>query len=73
VRRACRRHRRGEPEVCPVGPITFAYSHRGLTLVDTTRIKVFREVITHGSFTAAAAALHISQPAVSQHIAKLEQ
>ena len=44
-----------------------------LTLVDTTRIKVFREVVTHGSFTAAAAALHISQPAVSQHIAKLEQ
>jgi DNA-binding transcriptional LysR family regulator len=43
------------------------------TFVDATRIQVFREVVTRGSFTAAAAALRISQPAVSQHIAKLEQ
>ncbi len=40
--------------------------------VDTTRLAVFRQVVTCGSFTAAAAALGISQPAVSQHIARLE-
>ncbi len=42
-------------------------------LVDATRLRVFREVVSSGSFTAAATTLHISQPAVSQHIAKLEQ
>jgi DNA-binding transcriptional LysR family regulator len=41
--------------------------------IDTTRLRVFREVVERGSFTAAAAALNISQPAVSQHVAKLEQ
>jgi DNA-binding transcriptional LysR family regulator len=40
--------------------------------VDTTRLTVFRQVVRCGSFTAAAAALGISQPAVSQHIARLE-
>lgn len=43
------------------------------TLVDATRLQAFREVAATGSFTAAAATLRISQPAVSQHIAKLEQ
>jgi hypothetical protein len=43
------------------------------TLVDATRLRVFREVAVNGSFTAAATALRISRPAVSQHIAKLEQ
>ncbi|MEN3306201.1 MAG: hypothetical protein V7603_2403 [Micromonosporaceae bacterium] len=43
------------------------------TLVDATRLRVFREVVVNGTFTAAATALRISQPAVSQHIAKLEQ
>jgi DNA-binding transcriptional LysR family regulator len=41
--------------------------------IDTTRLRVFREVVERGSFTAAAVALNISQPAVSQHVAKLEQ
>jgi len=49
------------------------YVDRVTTLVDATRLQVFREVVTRGSFTAAAAALCLSQPAVSQHIAKLEQ
>lgn len=44
-----------------------------LATIDSTRLKVFREVADHGSFTDAATALHISQPAVSQHVAKLEQ
>ena len=41
--------------------------------IDTTRLKVFREVAGHGSFTRAASLLNISQPAVSQHVAKLEK
>lgn len=41
--------------------------------IETTRLRVFREVAERGSFTAAATALNISQPAVSQHVAKLEQ
>lgn len=41
--------------------------------IDTTRLKVFREVAGHGSFTQAATLLNISQPAVSQHVAKLEK
>lgn len=41
-------------------------------MVDAVRLRAFREVALKGSFTAAAASLRISQPAVSQHIAKLE-
>lgn len=41
--------------------------------MDTTRLRAFREVARQGSFTGAALALRISQPAVSQHIARLEQ
>ena len=41
--------------------------------MDTTRLRAFREVARQGSFTAAATALQISQPAVSQHITRLEQ
>ncbi|QMU71465.1 LysR family transcriptional regulator [Streptacidiphilus sp. P02-A3a] len=39
----------------------------------TAHLRVFRAVVTSGSFTAAAADLGISQPAVSQHIARLER
>ncbi len=41
-------------------------------MVDAVRLRAFREVARKGSFTAAAASLRISQPAVSQHVAKLE-
>ncbi|MBS2966526.1 LysR family transcriptional regulator [Actinocrinis puniceicyclus] len=44
-----------------------------LATIDTARFQAFLAVAEHGSFTAAAAALHISQPAVSQHVAKLER
>lgn len=37
------------------------------------RLRVLRAVARHGSFTAAGAALALSQPAVSQHIAVLER
>ena len=37
------------------------------------RLRVFEQVAQTGSFTAAAKALGVSQPAVSQHIAELEK
>jgi DNA-binding transcriptional LysR family regulator len=42
-------------------------------MIDVDRLRVFREVITRGSFTAAAQALNFTQPAVSHHMTKLEQ
>lgn len=44
-----------------------------LATIDTARFQAFLAVAEHGSFTAAAAALNITQPAVSQHVAKLER
>src|SRR5690242_10985055 len=40
--------------------------------MDTTRLTVFREVVTLGSFTAAAKSLRYTQSAVSRQIAVLE-
>ena len=40
---------------------------------DLTRLRIFREVAARRSFTAAAAALGLTQPAVSQQVAKLER
>ena len=37
------------------------------------RLKVFKAVVQEGSFTKAAKALGITQPAVSQNIAELEK
>lgn len=42
-------------------------------MLDVARLRVFREVAARGSFTAAANALHYSQPAVSHHVARLEE
>ncbi len=42
-------------------------------MLDARRLTLLREVVRHGSFSAAAAALHLTQPAVSRQIAKLEQ
>ncbi len=41
-------------------------------MLNATRLNVFREVVNHGSFSAAADALSYSQSAVSQAIATLE-
>jgi DNA-binding transcriptional LysR family regulator len=41
-------------------------------MLNTSRLSIFREVIAHGSFSAAADALTYSQSAVSQAIATLE-
>jgi DNA-binding transcriptional LysR family regulator len=41
-------------------------------MLNASRLSVFREVISHGSFSAAADALSYSQSAVSQAIATLE-
>jgi DNA-binding transcriptional LysR family regulator len=41
--------------------------------LDLARLRIFREVAVRGSFTAAATALRLTQPAVSQQIAKLEK
>jgi len=37
------------------------------------RLKSFLEVVRRGSFSAAAEVLHITQPAVSQHVSSLEE
>jgi DNA-binding transcriptional LysR family regulator len=42
-------------------------------MLDVRRLRVLREVIAQGSFSAAAEALHLSQSAVSQQIAVLER
>jgi DNA-binding transcriptional LysR family regulator len=42
-------------------------------MLDVRRMRVLREVISSGSFSAAAEALHLSQSAVSQQIAVLER
>src|SRR5918995_152966 len=42
-------------------------------MLDVRRMKVLREVVSSGSFSAAAEALHLSQSAVSQQIAALER
>ncbi len=42
-------------------------------MLELTRLKVFCEVATHGSFTKAAEVLGYAQPSVSHHIAQLER
>ena len=42
-------------------------------MLELTRLRVFREVATRGSFTAAADALHYTQPSISNQVARLEQ
>jgi DNA-binding transcriptional LysR family regulator len=42
-------------------------------MLDVRRLRVLREVIARGSFSAAADSLHLSQSAVSQQIAVLER
>src|SRR3954468_18632727 len=44
-----------------------------LRMFDSTRLRVFREVVERGSFSAAAEALSFTQPAVSRQIATLER
>ena len=42
-------------------------------MLDLTRLKVFRAVAVHGSFTKAAEALGYAQPSVSHQVAQLER
>jgi molybdate transport repressor ModE-like protein len=42
-------------------------------MLDVRRLRILREVAEHGSFSAAADALHLTQSAVSQQIAVLEK
>ena len=42
-------------------------------MLEDFRLKVFVTLVQQRNFTKAAAALHISQPAVSQHISELEK
>lgn len=41
-------------------------------MLDVKRMRILREVAAHGSFSAAAETLFLSQSAISQHVAKLE-
>ena len=41
--------------------------------MDITHIRTVLEIVKHGSFSEAAAALNISQPAVSLHVQRLER
>ncbi len=42
-------------------------------MIDVKRLRVLREVVGRGSFSAAAETLHLSQSAVSQQVAALER
>jgi DNA-binding transcriptional LysR family regulator len=42
-------------------------------MLDVKRLRILREVAAHGSFSAAADSLHLTQSAVSQQIAALER
>lgn len=42
-------------------------------MLDARRLALLREVVRHGSFSRAAAALFLTQPSVSRQVAKLEQ
>jgi DNA-binding transcriptional LysR family regulator len=42
-------------------------------MLDARRLRVLIEVVERGSFSAAADALHLTQPSVSRHVASLER
>lgn len=42
-------------------------------MLDLTRLRVFREVAVHGSFTKAAEAMGYAQPSISHQVAQLER
>src|SRR3954465_13106134 len=42
-------------------------------MIDLKRARILREVVSRGSFSEAAQELHLSQSAVSQHVATLER
>ena len=42
-------------------------------MLDPRRLALLREVVRHGSFSKAAEALFLTQPAVSRQVAKLER
>jgi DNA-binding transcriptional LysR family regulator len=51
-------------------PAAASYRSR---MLDLGRVATLRAVLAHGSFSAAATQLHLSQPAVSRQVAQLER
>src|SRR4051794_41854815 len=49
-----------------------AMSYRS-RMLDLGRVATLQAVLAHGSFSAAAAQLHLTQPAVSRQVAQLER
>ncbi len=59
--------------VCDVGMKSGLYCAEPSLAVNLAQLRAFHAVAVHGKFSAAAQALGVSQPAITQHVKSLEQ